>query len=160
MLFFFSGLNAQKLDKYYTSSSGDQGTLYYVNLEDEFKQVNGPASLIYDLSVLSSKDSCYLNFSLYSPTLYRIDSLKIVYDSTAILLPVKKLFIDTDKDWHHRYSTRVPKVLLAEMYRYEQSPEFTFFTDEKELSLTQKARKWRKTSELGSRIFDLIAYNE
>lgn len=160
MLFCFHGLLGQKIDKYYTSSSVTGGIIYYINLNDKFEEVEGKCSLIYDISILSSNDSCYLNFSLFSSEIYRIDSLGIKIESIEEVFPVRKLFIEPGKYWHHRYSVRLSNNLVEQMYRTVKPPILTLYTNKVPVILSMKSKKWQKSSQIGKEIFELITYNQ
>jgi hypothetical protein len=156
-LFLSSPLFSQKIDKHYTSSVQEGYYLYYFLPSKEMKATSCDCRLQYDITVMSSKDSATFNFSISSPTVIGISAIKM--GSSEDFFEAKKLYIDKkSKTWKMRYSTMVP---IKELERYFSSEISTLKvrTENSNLDFSQKARNWKKYSEINTQILQLIRLN-
>jgi len=166
LLFFFACLLrpsiAQNISKYFTSSIQDSGTLYFIEPPTKFSNKTHQSKVVFDLTYLTTKDSVLLNFSLFKKKLVRINQLHFVQKNNCIQSPVKKIFVDSkNKKWHHRYAVKFSFNDLKQLFRDKQKPSLLLlFSDQSELQLMIKKKKWEKSAELLSRIFALIEANK
>jgi len=160
LMCFSSSVCGQNINKYYTSSIQESGTLYFIELKQEFENKIKRSKFSYDLTYLTSKDSISLNFTYSDKTIRGIDSISFVQNNNRISSKAEKIFIETDKKlWNHRYST---KFLVKDMHTvFQQSlkPIILVHYGNESMQLDVKNNKWRKQSEIMLKILTLIEAN-
>lgn len=159
ILFLPSGLQGQKLSKYYVSFKAPNGTLYFIRPQKGFRSDKGQ-NLKYDMTLLSSSDSLTLNFSYFDPGTLEPDSLLMHSGNGIVSSALSKIFVETSKkNWHYRYSARFAVKDAEDFFKQENPSDFILSCKEKNFRLTCKSSHWRKYSPINLRIFQLVRYN-
>jgi len=161
-LFFFllhSGLQAQKISKYYSSSIQENGILYFIEGREGFK-TDKKDKFLYDLTYLSTNDSLTLNFTIYNAEVLRVEQMELKGSSIHTSSPVSKIFVKDDgKGWEHRYTSTFSFKDLQEFYSSETAMFIIQTKKHGQILLQPKARKWKKQASIFSRIFQMIVAN-
>ena len=137
VLFSFSGYS-QKISKHYSSAHQQNGTLYFIFEQNDFRNSN--SDFKYDLTYLSTGDSAFLNYSIIDKANVEIDSISLVKDSFHISNKSERIFIEKF------YGEGLPKIIL-----YSKKGEMVF---------TINKGAWKNQSELVNKIFMVIKYNK
>lgn len=154
------GAGAQKISKYWVSTKQDNGTLYYILPQEGFKSKEHRSELVYDITVMSSRDTSSVNFSYFDEKELAIDSLVFIMDDSIFPVRTEKIFVETEKkSWHYRYSADVPFNLLRGLFNRSHPPEIMLVAQPVDLTLRMKPGKWKKLSAVNQRIFTLINQN-
>lgn len=152
---------AQKISKYYTSSSQENGTLYFIEPQEEFQNKQTKQELVYDLTYLTAHDSVSLKFTFSDKESRTVDSIRLQSDHKTITGTTKKLFVDLKrKTWQHRYAVDLAFDDLAEFYRKAEKPKVMIYYSGKSTTLSIKERKWKKEAEVLSKVFKLVEQNK
>jgi len=162
-LFFItvcSVTNAQKISKYYTSSMQENGTLYFIEPKQEFKNKKERCKLSYDLTCLTTKDSIALNFTYLDDAIIVIDSIGFIQDNKRISSNTEKIFIETDKKlWKHRYSAKFLFNDINSIFQQGKKTTVLIYYESKTMQLEMKNSKWKKESDIMSKILTLVEAN-
>lgn len=151
----------QKISKYYTSNSQENGTLYFIEPQEEFQNKQAKQELIYDLTYLTANDSVSLKFTFTDKESRTVDSIRLQSDQKTITGSTKKLFVDLKRNtWQHRYAVDLAFDDLAEFYRKAEKPKVIIYYSGKSTFLSIKDRKWKKESAVLSKVFKLIEQNK
>lgn len=165
LLFYFfitvcSITNAQKISKYYTSSMQENGVLYFIEPEQEFKNKLERSKFSYDMTYLTTKDSIFLNFTYSDNTIIVIDSISFVQGNKRISSNTEKLFIEADKEiWKHRYSAKFLFNDINSIFQQGKKPIVLIYYESEIMQLEIRNSKWRKQSEIMSKILTMIKAN-
>lgn len=153
-------LCAQDISDSYISSIQPQGTLYFIKPIKGFENKDTDSEFIFDITTYSYKDTAILNFSFYDERVLTPDSLVLVSGENRLAVPVKKLFVESEKSvWEYRCTTVLPASRLASLV-HPQLPLIILLKSDKGLvRLTIKDRKWEKEGAALEKIFALIAMN-
>lgn len=159
--FALTQVNAQKIEKYYTSSSQGEETLYFVYAQKDFQSKDKNYEMEYDLTYRTDKDSLTFNYSIIGKKALKIDSIGIRTDEMLLTEPSHKIFVSTQKkDWVNRYTARMAWNSMNRFYRSSVPPTFVIYSKEGIIELEIKKNKWRKKAERNSMIFELIELNK
>jgi hypothetical protein len=152
---------SQKVTKDYSVMQQESGALYFIYPKDGFRSDHSKSELIFDITHLDSSDSLTFNFTYIDPMLFQIDSLSVQYnDEFYISAPASKIFIEPSKSkWSYRYGAFFAFHDFDRLFDFSQSPEIKLYCGENTISLKMKQNKWKKESQLISRIFDIIRLN-
>ena len=151
----------QKLSKYYTTSTQENGTLYFINPQSGFQNSSLKSSLIYDITYLSNQKDATFNFSYIDPTIQEIDSIAFHYVGKTITVPAEKLFIDNNKkSWIHRYTSKVPFESLVQMFQGQNPISMDIITKKERISMKANPKKWKSHATINEKILTLIQYNQ
>lgn len=157
----FNTANAQKISKYFTSSMQDDGTLYFIEPKQEFKNNKEHCNLYFDLTYLTSNDSISLNFTYLDKKIRSIDSLSFIQGNMKISTYTKKLFIESDKKiWKHRYSGKFFFNDLDFLFQQKKKYSILVHYEGESIHLDLEKRKWKIKSELLSKILLMIKSNK
>jgi hypothetical protein len=158
-LFFLNELSAQKISKYYTSSLQSNGTLYFIFEQSGFK--SGSDDFLYDITYLSTAENATFNFSYFDKAEYEFEKIGWVIKADTLVLPLKKIFIETKKNkWHYRYSAYPVFSMLTNFFNQSEPPAIILFSKKNNISLCIAKSKWKKTSSITKKIFTLINHNK
>jgi hypothetical protein len=154
-------VHGQKLNKYYTSSIIEGGTLYFVFPFGDFQEATTKTPLIFDISYISSRDSATLNFSYFHSSALPASSLILKSADIVVTCPARKLFIDLEnhQKWHHRYSTTVRMSDLSRFFQSAIPPEIIVTTDDGPLLYRIGKGRWNKQGRIVSSIVQMIQAN-
>lgn len=157
VLFSFSGYS-QKISKHYSSAHQQNGTLYFIFEQNDFRNSN--SDFKYDLTYLSTADSATLNFSIIDKANVEIDSISLVKDSFHISNKSERIFIEPKKSkWHGRFTT---KFLFSDLEKFygDDLPRIILYSKKGEMEFTISKGAWKNQSELVNKIFMVIKYNK
>lgn len=150
--------NAQNLTKYYVSSLQQQGILYFIFPQKNFKTPS-KEDFIYDITYLNSSDSATINFSYYDKESVILDSIVLKSSNIEYRSKVKRIFIDKEKgNWHYRYTFKVPFTKLLTFYK-TPDPSLNIVTDKGTRSLPV-SEQWKKNVKPTVQIFHIIQKNK
>lgn len=161
--FFYLMTNAQNISKYYKSSIQDNGTLYFIQPKQEFKDKKKRCKFSCDITFLTRDDSVSLNFSFLDANIVNIDSIRFIQgNNKQITSKTRRIYVESDKSfWLHRYSASFLFEDIKSMFSQEKEITVLIYYDE---SLTKqlyaKKGKWKKQSTIMSKIFALISANK
>ena len=138
----------------------ENGALYFIQPKQEFKNKIERCKLSYDITYLTTKDSIVLNFTYSDNTIRVIDSISFIQGNKRISSNTKKIFIETDKElWKHRYSAKFLYNDINSIFKQEKKPTVLIYYESKTMQLDIKNSKWKKKSEIMSKILTLIEAN-
>lgn len=151
----------QKINKYYTSSILENGTLYFIFPIDGFREINSNERLIFDISYLTVNDSITVNFSYYSEAAKPASSINFKSREKDIICPANKIFIEVEKrlSWHHRYTAKVALADLAGYFKSSDAPSIVLITSEEVLEYRVSESVWKKKGSTISSILQMIQVN-
>ena len=154
-------LKAQNISKFYTSSIQEKGTLYYI-FPMQLKTGKNNQDFLYDFTSLSSKDSVNVNFSFYEKQKLVIDSICIRNKSNEIKSSTKKIFVEVDhNNWKYRYGFAIKNADLINIYNSKEIPTiYMIYNGGEKSEIKISKRKWKKQSNIISRIFEMQAMNK
>ncbi len=158
-LFLGSNIFSQKISKYYTSLSSEDGTLFFVTPKQKF--ANRKQTFVYDLTYKTGGDTVTLNFTFLDKKVMKLDSLVLLTENQRLSSKTTKLFIDykNSKKCSHRYSSKFLFSELQLFYKSKKTPLIYVWSSGKANKLSIKKCKWRKKSKIASMIFELIDVN-
>ncbi len=153
-------LQAQKIDKHYTSSIQENGTLYFIKTIEGYKNAPKKTSLSFDITYLSSTDSAILNFTYLSNQISQIDSISFIHGNTSTNSVSSKLFIEAEKlNWEHRYSSKFSFSDIDLIFKSESPAKMRLFYENESMELVISEKTWSKKSEILRRIISMIKAN-
>ena len=158
LVFFSVNGYAQKISKHYTSSLQQNGTLYFIYEQNDFKSKS--SDFKYDLTILSTGDSVTFNFSILEKDNVEIDSIQLVKESLQFTSATDRIFIEPKKNlWHGRFTT---KFLFTDIQKFysEGVPKIVLYAKKGNMEFTIKPSAWKDQYELMNRIFQVIRYNK
>lgn len=158
LVFFSFNSYAQKLSKHYISSLQQNGTLYFIYEQNDFKSKS--SDFKYDLTILSTGDSVTMNFSILEKDNVEIDSIQLVKESLQLTSGTERIFIEPKKNlWHGRFTT---KFLFTDIQKFysEGVPKIILYAKKGNMEFTIKKSAWEDQYELMNRIFQVIKYNK
>jgi len=152
--------SAQKLSKFYVSSSHPSGILYFVLPQTYFRNPDTKTDFVIDITYLDHKDSATVNFTYTDRESISLESITIAYDNWLYKTTVKRIYIDMAKSrWHYRYTFDIPFEKLPLFYR-SKNPTITIKTNSERTITLQTVRRWRRNSEINNRIVQIIQKNK
>lgn len=154
-------LKAQNIAKFYTSSIQEKGTLYYI-FPMKLKTCKNNEDFFYDFTSLSSKDSVNVNFSFYEKQKLVIDSICIMNKSIEIKSSTKKIFVEADhNNWKYRYGFTIKNAELIKIFNSKDIPSiYMIYNGVEKTEIKFSKSKWKKQSNIISRIFEMQAMNK
>ncbi|MGB4204345.1 MAG: hypothetical protein WBJ84_01865 [Bacteroidales bacterium] len=154
-------INAQNISKHYISTQLEQGMLYFILPDKQFKNNITDSKLIYDITYKTINDSVTLNFSYYDMAQINIDSIVFAIEGHKFRSPANKLFIATKKQkWHYRYSANFLFEDINTIFNSTTPPEITLTSVQGKRELKTSPGKWKKHSAIVKKIITLIRYNQ
>jgi|SRR5690625_3785580 len=160
-LLLSNNIYSQDISKHYTSSTQEDGTLYYVLPQKGFKNNKIKSELIYDLTYLTSNETILLNFSYFDKSERKVDSIALFYNNQKATNQVKTLFVKADKkQWHYRYSSELKFVDMDDFLNQTSKPKIILYTQDEPIELLIKQRAWKKQSSILKKISTMIKYNQ
>lgn len=161
LILITENINAQNISKHYISTQSEQGILYFILPDKQFKNNETDSKLIYDITYKTINDSVILNFSFYDMTQININSIVFALDEHKFRSPANKLFIATKKQkWHYRYSAKFLFEDINTIFNSTTPPEITIISDQGNKELKTRPGKWKKHSAIVKKIITLIKYNQ
>ncbi len=152
---------AQNISKFYTSSIQENGILYFIEPKQEFSNKKERAKLIYDLTYLAGNDSISVNFTYTNNFVKKIDSIVLIQEKIRLHSKTKKIFIETNKNvWVHRYSAIFSFNEFTKIFKQNKQAQILIYFQNKPVKLEINDKKWKKTSHIITKIFNLIEANK
>lgn len=152
--------SGQKLEKYYTHRTQEEGDLYFLYPNTDFKNSNDHSEFVFDITYRPGTDSTFFNFTYLAPQPAQADSIRLSAGETLAAGHAKKLYMDFKKKrWVHRYSAAIPYQALASVLQSDSPPSITVFTAGKPLTFVVKRSKWKKYHAALEKIFYIISEN-
>ena len=111
--------SAQKLEKYYTSSTQGDYVLYFLLPSKPYKSDQANCKFQYDLTYASNTDSVVMNFSFWNDTLSQVSHIRL--ENMNEKQEVQKIYVDKDKSsWLIRLSAKFPKQIMEAYFESER----------------------------------------
>jgi hypothetical protein len=156
--------NTQKIHRQYSFYPQEGGNIYFIHPQKVFESNNAEAlkKLAYDITYLAGKDSASFTFTYYTHQVMKIDSVKLLNDNMDVLFEGKAItyFVQPEKKyWQQRASLTLPYELLVKAFREDNSFVISL-TGKKSINYQMKPKVWKKQSQMVSKIFDVVEYNE
>lgn len=165
LFFLFLGMNsadlqAQKISNYYTSYHQEEGILYYIYENKDFRN-HDKSPLAYDLTYHSAKDSITFNFTFLTDQPQEINGIKLFQENNAQIFPVKRIFVEKDKkQWKQRYSAKMAFNDLKDFFQASSVSIQLMTLQNTELSYESKSKRWKKQSAIVADILQIIELNQ
>ena len=156
---------AEKLKDYYVSRQTELGLLFFIKPYEVPSQQKGVKPAQFDITMLSTGDSLNLNWSLFYPSVLNIDSITINYvtdgkNASYSIDPIETFFIDAEKrNFHHRYGTKLPYLLLKDLCLAQTPYVFVVHTQGEAIKYGFSAKDWPKHRTRMGRLLMLIDTN-
>ncbi len=151
---------AQNLSKYYVSSVQPTGILYFILPQTNFNNPDTKKDFIIDVTYLNSKDSATVNFTFLDKENINPETITIAYSSWKYQTPVKRIYVDTEKDqWRYRYTFSIPFDQLVLFYK-AKDPAITLSTGSAHVVSVKTVKQWEKNAEINNRIVQIIQKNK
>lgn len=155
--------NTQKINRQYSFYPQEEGNVYFVHPQKVFESNNEETlkKLEYDITYLTGKDSISFTFTYYTHNVLKTDSIKLLNDKKELLYEGKAIvyFIQPKKNyWQQRVSLTLPYDLLVKTFQEENSFIVSLIGG-KTIDYQMKPKAWKKQSQMISKIFDVIKYN-
>lgn len=161
LILLTKNINAQNISKHYISTQMEQGMLYFILPDKQFKNNKTDSKLIYDITYTTIDDNVILNFSLYDMAQINIDSIVLALDEHKFRSPANKLFIATKRQkWHYRYSAKFLFEDINTIFNSTTPPEIILTSVQGNIELKTSPGKWKKHSAIIKKIITLIKYNQ
>lgn len=161
LLLLTGKINGQSIEKYYTSSLQEKGTLYFIFPQSGFENNKTKSKLIYDITYFETTDTVTLNFSYFDKLERTIDSVIFVNTNQRFSGSIKKLFIETNKSkWHYRYTSKILFTDINSFFNQTNNPTIILYTQQGIIELNIKTKNWKKQSSVTKKILTLIKYNQ
>ena len=152
--------SGQKLEKYYTHRTQEEGDLYFLYPNTDFKNSDDHSEFSFDITYRPGTDSTFFNFTYLTLQPAQADSLLLTAGENQAAAPATKLYMDFKKKrWVHRFSAAVPYQALATVLQSDSPPSITVFTAGKPLTFVVKRSKWKKYHAALEKIFYIISEN-
>jgi len=161
LFLFFGNVDAQNITRKYVTSNNAYGGIYHIFPQKGYKNIEGRGKFIYDITLLSYKDTATINFSIYHKDVLRIDSICYNIENKIQCFQANKLYINTKKDkWHYRYSINIVKKDIEKIYGSAKVPALiNIKTGDKDLVFQIKSKKWERIASINRKILTIISYN-
>ena len=155
--------SAQNLRKKYTSTTGEQGSVYFIYPQDGFTcgELGSNKELVYDITYVTFKDSVTYNFTYRNKQANPVDSVQLRLPSGRTETIVhERLFVEPVKShWAHRISLYIPKPCFRELYASEQPYEVLLYTPAGVFNYTIRQNKWNEQRNIVNGVLQVIDYN-
>ncbi|NCU35070.1 hypothetical protein EOM75_03515, partial [Candidatus Falkowbacteria bacterium] len=146
--------SGQKLEKYYTHRTQEEGDLYFLYPNTDFKNSDDHSQFAFDITYRPDTDSTFFNFTYFTLQPAQADSLLLTAGEKHAAAPTAKLYMDFKKKrWVHRYSADVDYGELSAVFQSATAPSITVFTGGKPLTFVVKQSKWEKYHAALEKIF-------
>lgn len=159
----FAGINAQKINKKYSSYSNEAGTVYFVHPQKGFKSTELPKDLEYDLTYVSTTDSVTFNCTYFSKeNAIKADSMALVSSTgNRISSSTEMFFMDTYKgnQWRNRASSKFIATDIVPFYNSQTPFQVIVYSGSKQYTFIMKQGEWNKQMPIVKKIFNLIELN-
>lgn len=150
----------QKLDKYYTHRTQEEGDLYFLYPNTDFKNSDDHSKFSFDITYRPTTGIAIFNFTYHTLQPAPADSLLFTAGQNQAAAPATKLYMDFEKKrWVQRYSAAIPFEELKPAFLSACPPEITVFTAGKPLTFVVKRNKWKKYHAALEKIFYIISEN-
>lgn len=165
-------VNAQNLKRFYKQAVNSEGLLYFVYPQEMpvEKAVSGDIAekeLKYDYTYLDSRDSITLLCTITTSVPFKPDCMQISYhngnEKISISGSTDILYIESKgKNWVTRLSALIKYDELKSVYAAAQPFVLTFSNKEdgQVTEYRENRKKWRKTSQKFTKLFQIIDYNK
>ncbi|MDR0750291.1 MAG: hypothetical protein LBF62_12105 [Tannerellaceae bacterium] len=155
--------NTQKIHRQYSFYPQEGGNVYFIYPQKVFESNDAGAlkKLTYDITYLAGRDSASFTFTYYTHNVMKIDSVKLLSDKMDVLFEGKAItyFVQPRKNyWQQRASLTLPYELLVKTFQ-EDNSFIISLTGKKSISYQMKPKVWKKQSQMISKIFDIVEYN-
>ncbi len=140
--------SAQKLDKYYTRRVQENGDLFFVFPNEDFKNRDDRSDFLFDVTMRQGHDTVNINFTYFRDEALPADFLQIKSGDQDLKLPAQKIFIDFDKnEWTQRFGAHLTYTQFKKIINNPEPPEFVVWAGDKKLTYTTRSGKWDKYTE-------------
>jgi hypothetical protein len=143
-----ASISAQNLSKYYTSRHQPGGTLYFFYPNEDYRNRDTRAEIIFDVTYRQGSDTVVVNFSTFTAKPQRIDSIHFLVDGNTTTANARQLFLDFEKKrWQNRYTAIIPYEAFHSFIHASAPPEIMVSSDGGADRYTIKPRHWRRYAE-------------
>ncbi len=158
---------AQVVNKDYLVKPGDGFTMYFITPIDGFKtrETKQKKTLEFDLTFKTNAEEATINMSFFTNQKTTVDSVLFLRADSIVYTAVKTelLFVDMIKKnkREYRISVDVPRIQAVDFFAEPKSSagSIGICASGDCHMFTQRRKKWRKSAETVSNIFELIAEN-